>query len=62
MIHKDDHGPIEEDDQEPLFNLKQISSKHVCDTYNSYLAEYIVNLIIMKYNSIIIKISFNSSI
>ncbi|KAF6204377.1 hypothetical protein GE061_002718 [Apolygus lucorum] len=27
MIHKGDDGPVEEDTQEPLFNLKQIKSK-----------------------------------
>ncbi|CAH1405530.1 unnamed protein product [Nezara viridula] len=43
MIHKDDHGPIEEDDQEPLFNLKQISSKHVLEKVDDQKPDILAN-------------------
>lgn len=43
MIHKDDHGPIEEDTQEPLFNLEQISSKQVLDKVDDQKPDTLVN-------------------
>ncbi|CAB0013814.1 unnamed protein product [Nesidiocoris tenuis] len=37
MIHKSDDGPVEEDTQEPLFNLDQISSREVCSRHFSHI-------------------------
>lgn len=49
MIHKSDDGPVEEDTQEPMFNLKQIKTnqvfliviyENVLRTYNCILSSF----------------------